>query len=330
MTNFTVTLGADPEFFVTKHGGDTFIPACGLFGGEKGHPTILSDDGGFLEDGCAVEFNVRPAETIHELAGRIRSLKALFVKKFDFHWDLYSHAHASFDKKELKKHPSANVIGCGGDLAAWGVRMPPDIGLFGDNRFAGGHIHVGIDPWPEHITRGDIIRFLDLTVLLPNIKEQNARRMKFYGSPGIYRETSYGVEWRSPDPQWTGGGGGFIRSFDIATLYLRAILANKEPVPLARIVGETVAKSELLEYLQEVPFRPDHHNLSWKNIGSQIEDRIRGFLEGTPESVAISKMLSKTVKPNRRYINLDAVAMPQIEPIPPVFEVEPDDLDDGL
>lgn len=286
---YEITLGADPEFFVTPTGKDNFVPACGLFGGEKGHPCVLNNEGGYLEDGAAVEFNVTPTNNINHLIKKITALRVLFHKKFPG-YTTHHYAAAGFDINQLRKNPAAMVIGCSADLHAWGVRAPPEIGLFGATRFAGGHIHVGIDPWPEHIQRGDVIRLLDLLVLMPNIREQNKQRQRFYGGPGIYRDTSYGVEWRSPDPAWsTGNARGLTLAFDRAMLLLKAVLANPTPVELAEIVGGVVNKFECLDVLQAQPFRGDGPNdvSTWTDVSSSLWNRVLVRLEPTKEKAAV-------------------------------------------
>lgn len=295
MTKHVITLGADPEFFVTI--GDKYVPACGLFGGEKGNPVQLSDEGGYLEDGCAIEINVKPSDNIYKLAERVRRINAAWTKKFvKYHLNIIGAAR--FTKDQLITQ-QANEIGCSGDLHAWGVRATPLIQMFGTNRFAGGHIHIGIDPWPEHLSRGDIIRFLDLSVLLPNMREQNKGRQAFYGGPGIYRDTSYGVEWRSPDAAWVSGTNGIIRDFDRAHRTLAAILANERPVPLNEIIGEVVNKYELLDELQAQPYKSG--GAQYPGIANSIAARIEKYLEDTPEAREIKKK-QKDAAPPPKYI----------------------------
>ena len=202
-----LTIGADPEFFVyKKEGKDTnpgkIVPACGLFGGTKKSPVLLSDEGGYLEDGAAVEFNIAPTASIKEARERVHRLQKLFLEKFpDYEFSDLSSAH--FDKSITRSVPGINVLGCDPDFWAWGFREAPQLSKFKGFRFAGGHIHIGIDPWPEWLDKKAVIKYLDTIVYAPFIyKMADPQRYAFYGFPGLYREKEYGVEYRSPDNKW--------------------------------------------------------------------------------------------------------------------------------
>lgn len=203
MTKPKVTFGADPEFFVRERATGTIIPACGLFGGAKGSPIILSVDGGYLEDGVTIEINVAPQNNVQTLRERILGLKRLWEQRFPG-FELVTEAHATFTRAALRRHPQAMAIGCDADLSAWGIRRAPQISDFGTVRFAGGHIHFGLDPWPQGIDPAFVIRWLDVFALFPTLRENavSIERFEHYGRPGLYRTTPYGVEWRSPDPYW--------------------------------------------------------------------------------------------------------------------------------
>lgn len=203
MSKPTVTYGADPEFFVRERATGTIVPSCGLFGGDKGSPIVLSGDGGYLEDGVTIELNVAPQDTVVALRDRLLALKALWEQRFPG-YELVPDAFADFTRSTLRKHPQAMAIGCNADLCAWGIRRAPQISDFGPRRFAGGHIHVGLDPWPQGLDPAFVIRWLDVFALYPTLRETgvSVERFEHYGRPGLYRTTPYGVEWRSPDPFW--------------------------------------------------------------------------------------------------------------------------------
>lgn len=199
-----VTYGADPEFFVLDKATKTIIPSCGLFGGDKGSPILLSKEGGYLEDGVTIEINVAPKSGIDDLIKSINGLKSLWEQRFPQH-ELVTQACAEFKKADLRKHRQAMEIGCNADACAWGIRRTPQISDFGPHRFAGGHIHIGLDPWPVELEKDFLIRWLDVFALMPTIHSSNQERFRHYGRPGLWRSTPYGVEWRSPDSSWTNG-----------------------------------------------------------------------------------------------------------------------------
>lgn len=202
MDKYKFTFGADPEFFVYEKKNRSLIPACRLFGGDKGSPMFLSPDGGYLEDGTTVEFNVTPCSTLSEVRSKIANLILVFLNKHDkYIFSRYS--SATFEAEQLAKFPEALHIGCSPDLFAYGLRTTPSIARFENKRFAGGHLHVGIDPWPEGLEKDALVKFVDLLFVLPACHKYADRgRWPFYGHPGLYRETKYGIECRSPDNYW--------------------------------------------------------------------------------------------------------------------------------
>jgi len=199
-----VTFGADPEFFVThKSNPDVPVPACGLFGGAKKAPIFLTPEGGYLEDGCAVEFNVSPADTLVEVKKRLdRIITAFLVLNKDY--AIWPSATAQFDSKKLRLFPQASVLGCDADFWAYGLRVKPQVNMFKNRRFAGGHIHIGLNPWPKDLDPKMFIKAIDCFAYVEYVSHlgYDPLRWEFYGHPGLYRETSYGVEWRSPDNSW--------------------------------------------------------------------------------------------------------------------------------
>lgn len=200
-SKYTTTIGADPEFFVCDKATAVPVPACRKFGGEKKAPMFLSPDGGYLEDGCTVEFNVTPSVTLAETRKKIENLILIFLNQHNA-YEITRYSSATFDKKTLESLPEAMHIGCSPDLFAYGLRVAPSVQKFGSTRFAGGHIHLGIDPWPEGLDKALVIKFLDLMTVLPLLGHSDKGRYPFYGHPGLYRETDYGVEHRSPDNIW--------------------------------------------------------------------------------------------------------------------------------
>lgn len=237
MEKYKFTIGADPEFFVLDKKEGSVVPSCRKFGGEKRAPMFLSPDGGFLEDGATLEFNVTPSKTLQETKKKIENLLLVFLNKYD-QYAISKYSHATFDEATLKEFPEAMQIGCSPDLFAYGLRIAPSIEKFKTTRFAGGHVHLGIDPWPEGLEKDVVVKFLDLLFVCPVIHRfVDAHRYPFYGHPGLYRETNYGVEHRSPDNWWCNSalfssvGGdtrdymeGVISNFDDSIRYLKSCL----------------------------------------------------------------------------------------------------------
>jgi len=199
---YKITIGADPEFIVADKKTHQAVVACHKFGGEKRAPMFLSPDGGFLEDGVTVEFNVTPSSSLKDTLKKLLNLQLVFLNKFQ-EYEFLPNSSAVYPQEELSKYSEAMNIGCSPDMFAYGLRLAPSISKFQNMRFAGGHVHVGINPWPEGLEKINLVKFIDLLFVLPWSRYYaDKSRWKFYGHPGLYRETEYGIEHRSPDNSW--------------------------------------------------------------------------------------------------------------------------------
>lgn len=197
-----VTIGSDPEFFIANNIDYKPTAACGKFGGTKGSPIPIDRYGGYLEDGCAIEINPEPQTTgfnafkiFKHLKDNI-AVKVLTPKNFIF----LPNSEVEFTEDELS-HPMAKVIGCAVDYDAYDIgrpRQPPSISDFGNWRFAGGHIHVGINPWPKSVPRHVFAQLMDFYMLAPwHVFDHQTLRRAQYGLPGLFRPKPYGLEYRS-------------------------------------------------------------------------------------------------------------------------------------
>lgn len=268
-----VTFGADPEFFVKEKATGTIIPACGLFGGDKGSPILLNSNGGYLEDGVTIELNVAPCEDVSTLRQRLIDLKGLWEQRFPTH-ELVCEPYAEFTKATLRKHPRAMAIGCNADLCAWGIRRAPQISDFGPMRFAGGHIHVGIDPWPEGLEKDFLVRWLDMFALFPDVQHASQERYQHYGRPGLYRQTHYGIEWRSPDPSWVMGAARIADLTEMAVNRLMSEGIKNIEVVKARFAG-LINNEELGARLA----KPTQHDWYW--LPAAVRQRSKDYLDWT-------------------------------------------------
>lgn len=201
-----VTLGADPELFLTDYNGH-FVSAVGLIGGSKMNPRPILDEKGSAvqEDNVAVEFNIPPAanyadfnKSIQQVLGWLTS--EMSKKKLTLAYV----ASALFPESELKT-PAAMTFGCEPDMNAWLKRenpMPVIPDEMKNLRSAGGHIHIGYEnPIPR--VSMDLIKLLDIFIGCPSVlldKDKNRRRL--YGQAGAFRFKEYGVEYRTPSNYW--------------------------------------------------------------------------------------------------------------------------------
>jgi hypothetical protein len=215
-----ITFGADPEFFIVNK-NDGLIPSWELgITGEKGNPNPIPgmrEGAGILCDGVAIEINIPPEPTLSGLSKSVKNAlsaflvtnKAVQAKKGVIGWGMH---HIEVPRK-YHAHPLYRTVGCSSDLDAYsesGERTPFCAEDFGTMRFSGGHLHVGCDPWPEWLPKNAFIRLLDVAYFSLQDGQRNPPRSDFYGMPGIWRETPYGVEYRSPNTGWLRWGGGLV------------------------------------------------------------------------------------------------------------------------
>lgn len=218
--NPTPTFGADPEFFiVTKRG--TVVNSDRFFPSEKAklivHGTLLNKPMHLFFDGIQAEFNIHP-HICREWT--LDDIWFLFKKVYEMigpNYDISLQACAKVRKDILKKaDPRARIFGCDPDYDAYSgekneILVDPTTHLL---RYAGGHIHIGpeydnpksfkfLSDW-EDIRKS--VKLLDILVgsllVLLDRDVTSATRRFMYGAAGCFRQTKWGIEYRTPSPFW--------------------------------------------------------------------------------------------------------------------------------
>jgi len=198
--NSVITVGSDPEFFLVDSTSKKIIPSCGLVGGNKGDPVRLTC-GGFLEDNVTVEFNPDHGHRHTTMLDNLGRTTKQFQEKTGYL--LSSKSEYLFSDEDLASD-KAREFGCDPDWDAYNMapRERIDPAVVGNWRFCGGHIHIGVDPWPD-IPHSIFVQFLDLFSYSQWIQyDPQPQRRKYYGLPGLYRPKNYGVEYRTPSNFW--------------------------------------------------------------------------------------------------------------------------------
>lgn len=203
-----ITLGSDPEWFLTKD-GKTPVSAIGKIGGTKKEPLAVAGlEKGFSlqEDNVTLEYNTPPTSSQSQfvdfqlkIQGHIKAnLKAMKLKPL-------IQGSAVFPDSELE-HPNAWVFGCEPDVCAWTGKPNPRPHSANMNlRSAGGHLHIGMpDRNYRRIEKALLVRVLDLFVGMPlMVIDPDFGRQQLYGKAGAFRFKPYGVEYRTPSNIWT-------------------------------------------------------------------------------------------------------------------------------
>ena len=211
-----ITLGADPEFFVASETMDGIFPEpiVGLLGGTKKKPIRLPMDGFFVqEDNVMAEYNIPPTSDAgtfqhHIVTGRRLVLDRLRERHPETDWTAHNLSSIEFSPEQLDS-PQARTFGCSPDFDAYSQGAPlqpvrPE--LVGNWRFAGGHLHIGYKHFapdiPEFVVAAFCDAFISLEIIRHGMDVQGERR-RFYGTAGRYRQTEYGIEYRTLSNQWT-------------------------------------------------------------------------------------------------------------------------------
>jgi len=204
----TVQIGCDPEFFMVDSKSGTVQSAVGIVGGTKQKPLPIKDfPKGYMvhEDNVLVELGIPPTTNSRTFATRISDAMAginnMLPEGKVLSTSLTSH---TFTRKQLN-NKQAREIGCETDNDAYdggnSRSSLPDLGLI---RHAGGHVHISGDfNCPKFIAA----LLCDVYLTIPMMQhygthDRDTQRKQWYGKPGIFREKSYGIEYRTPSNSW--------------------------------------------------------------------------------------------------------------------------------
>lgn len=205
-----ITIGCDPELFVTKKG--VFRSAHGLVPGTKDKPFPVKD-GAVQVDGMALEYNIDPVTTADDFVAKnvsvLNQMKEMLPNNFEFSIV----PSCRFNGNHFRAQPDeAKELGCTPDFSAYTMKENPKPDNKTTMRTAAGHIHIGfmpegvsVDPnSDEHMIRcATLVKQLDVYLGLPSLMwDTDVKRRKMYGAAGAFRPKPYGVEYRVLSNAW--------------------------------------------------------------------------------------------------------------------------------
>jgi Phage phiEco32-like COOH.NH2 ligase-type 2 len=203
-----ITIGCDPELFVTKDG--KYRSAHGLIPGTKEKPHKVQD-GAIQVDGCALEFNTDPVDNADDFVQKITSVMAQ-MKEFVPDYDFAIVPSCRFNGNHFRALPDeAKELGCTPDFSAYTLRANPTPDNKTTMRTASGHIHIGFIESndadvqsEEHMIRcATLVKQLDAYLGLPSVLyDLDKTRRQMYGRAGAFRPKTYGVEYRVLSNAW--------------------------------------------------------------------------------------------------------------------------------
>ncbi len=206
------TIGADVEMFLKSHG--KYVAVQPYVKGTKKKPQPLPNSGGNVQrDNVAIEFGIVPSDNkdsfVRYVGSTLRDVVAVLPK--DVSIEISS--SADFPKDQLE-HKECKEFACSPDYNAWTMskNVMSDTASEGTLRSCGGHIHYGFIPntinhfLVDEDGKAAFIRLLDhllgsVSVILDN-SDASIKRRTLYGKAGCYRNTSYGVEYRTLSNFW--------------------------------------------------------------------------------------------------------------------------------
>jgi hypothetical protein len=202
---FHCTLGTDPEVFVLDGNGE-LLPAFEFLPDK----TKVGQGQAFW-DGFQAEFTVKPAGCLAYHVDDIRAgLKSLLTAahKHDKKAKLSIASVTEVPQKILQTGKTEHVIlGCDPSKNIYGNSgMNPGDGRDLPVRFAGGHIHLGLDykSIPNFVEKA--VKSMDALLGVACVSlfaaMDSPLRRQYYGLAGEYREPSHGLEYRTLSNGW--------------------------------------------------------------------------------------------------------------------------------
>jgi len=196
------TIGTDPEFFLQDKTSLQFIPASEFFMEyDKNNPKDYGNGYGALRDNVMVEFNVPPSSSKEEFIATIYKGIDLIRRDVPNRIDFKFQASAEFDKELLKSAEGGEEFGCSEYYNVYDLNIKNP--KLTNMRFAGGHIHVGMPTAMSDEDLERIIKIFDYNLVVPSFElDTDEIRREYYGTPGCFRITPYGFEYRSLSNFW--------------------------------------------------------------------------------------------------------------------------------
>lgn len=202
-----ITIGADPELFVTNKEGQ-FRSAHGLIPGTKANPHKV-ENGAVQVDGMALEFNIDAVSTEDDFVRNITSVMGQMQAMVpDYNFAIVPSCR--FNGNHFRAQPEeAKELGCEPDYSAYTLKANPRPDNKTTMRTASGHVHIGFcdgaDPLSdEHMIRcATLVKQLDVYLGLPSLAfDKDTKRREMYGAAGAFRPKSYGLEYRVLSNAW--------------------------------------------------------------------------------------------------------------------------------
>lgn len=313
----TIKLGSDPEFFIFK--GKKFMPYSKVFKENK----HLMEEGAWNErtdklvkDGCSVEFQPLPRTCRQLIGDSIQRMMRHIKEKLPEGHILSTKNFIKLTKKDLETldeesinfgcNPSNNVY-IGKDLR---IEEEPFVYPY---RAAGGHLHLGyleygatraVNNLKDHTK--ELVKLLDLlvgnTMVLLDKSPENKKRRETYGRAGEYRDTKYGIEYRTLSNFWLRSYALMSLTYALARVAIR-IVAHSNKIRLSHMKSllSLVPEEDVINAINNNDYKLALQNFNkikqWLIDYAPAQD-FNSSIPNIEETVAVIEMLAK-VKPEK-------------------------------
>lgn len=234
-TPCTPQVGADIEVFLYNEVEERIVPCVGIIDGTKDKPFRPEDmPRGYAlqEDNVMLEYNIPPARSTDTLCERFTTARQMLTNHIPKDHSYIVQPEHKFLVKQLTS-PQAQMIGCEPDFNAYaGGEQRTYEGTLGQYRSCGGHIHLGGNfNCPDFVAA--LFADLCLGIYAGMGPKASNNRTEWYGQPGIFRPKPYGIEYRTPDNQWTKNRD---TTYNVAVWSIRLVqwLTRKEAAEIRR------------------------------------------------------------------------------------------------
>ena len=229
-----ITLGSDPELFVTK--GGKFRSAYGLIPGTKKEPHPV-ENGMVQIDGVALEIGITATDDedtwVNNHKSVLKQLRDMVPEEYEFALV----PACKFNFRHLNAQPDeAKELGCDPDFNAYTLEANPRPNAATTLRTASGHVHIGFCEDaditdPAHIQRcATLVKQLDCYLGIPSVYwDHDEDRRKLYGKAGAFRPKPYGVEYRVLSNAWLKDENLMRFVFRGANLAVEKLLGGQRP-----------------------------------------------------------------------------------------------------
>lgn len=255
-------IGSDPEFFIVDR-EDSPVGAFLFFEGTKHNPQDVGNGFAILKDNLLVEGNIPPASTRQEFIDNMEMLKALINSV------LKPQKARIMSLDVMKYHemwintPDGLDFGCSQFKEAYSMKTLQTPMLEGCGRSAGFHIHISYKtedgfPFSKIELNGLIAKAMDYFIGLPSDQIfYSKERRSAYGILGAFRDTQYGIEYRSL-------GGFFTKKQYLGWVYDQTVKAIEFCSDLSNL--------KLLKEVKEAKI--ENYEKLGINLGIQIPEKI--------------------------------------------------------